>query len=519
MRRALRADPQTDPSSTPVSLPAPVGGWNARDPLAAMPITDAQFMVNWFPDATWVKTRRGSDTYASGLSNQVETVFAYAGGANLRILCAVSNIVVNITTVNASGTVGINRTVATGFLNSRFQYTNIGTPGGSFLVAVNGADARQIYDGTNWYAGSASAGSALTIAPSNIALYNRRLFYTETNTLRFLYHNQVNAIGGTVSPFDLSAQMDRGGFLMGVDTWTRDGGNGMDDLICFISSEGQVAVYAGIDPADANNWERLGIYNIPVPMSYRSTAKIGGELAILTESGIVPLSAVVNGLDQAQSHISAKIDPAIQNAVDQYRANWGWELRYFPASSMLILNIPVASGSAQQQYVMNTNTGAWCSFKGWAANTFAVYNRKLYFGASAKVFQADTGTNDDGVDVQNDIKQAASVFNYPGRLKHFKMFRPQIASDGDLPINMGIDVDFSNAVPSNIPSPTPIPLAEWDVATWDDFFWADDVYSQPRWMAAFGIGTWGQVRMTGAVNTESIQWYGTDIVFEPGEIV
>lgn len=519
MRRALRADPQTDPTSIPVSLPAPVGGWNARDPLAAMPITDAEFMVNWFPEATWVRTRKGSDTYASGMSNQVETVFAYSGGANLRILAAVSNIVLDITTVSASGTVGINRTVGMGFTNNRWQYVNIGTPGGSFLVAVNGADARQIYDGTNWYAGSASAGSALTIPPSNVALYNRRLFYTETGTLRFLYHDQVNAIGGSVHAFDLAAQMDQGGYLMGVDTWTRDGGSGMDDLICFVSSEGQVAVYSGIDPADSTNFAKVGVYNMPVPLSFRSTAKVGGELAIATESGIIPLSAIVNGNAQQSSYISSKINLPITKAVGSYRSNWGWELRYNPANSMLIFNVPVASGSAQQQYVMNTDTGAWCSYKGWAANTFAVYGHNLFFGASGKVIQAETGTNDDGVDVQNDIKQAASVFNYPGRLKHFKMFRPQIASDGDLPINMGIDVDFSNAVPSNIPSPTPIPLAEWDVATWDDFFWADDVYSQPRWMAAFGIGTWGQVRMTGAVNTESIQWYGTDIVFEPGEIV
>jgi len=522
MRLALRKDAQTRPVSTTRSIPAPVGGWNARDGLANMEITDAEFMVNWYPEATAVRTRRGSDYYASSLPNQVETIFSYAGGTRLKILCAASQTIIDITTVGNTGTVAAGRTVASGFANSRWQYINVGTPGGSYLIAVNGSDARQIYDGTNWYAGSASAGAtAFTIPPSNVCLYNRRVFYTEAGTLRFIYHDNVNAIGGSVHAFDLSSQMDRGGYLVGIDTWTRDGGAGMDDLICFISNRGQVAVYSGIDPGSptGSDWVRLGIYNMPAPMSYRSTAKVGSELVVFTEAGLAPMSSVVNGTLQQKSYITQKISKAINDAVRQYRDNWGWEVHYHTPDNMLFLNIPISTNSSQQQFVMNVDTGSWCRYKGWPANTFENHNNALYYGGNSLVIQAETGSNDLGNDVSNDVKQAASTFGLPGRLKHFKMFRPQIASDGDLPLQMGIDVDFSNLVPQNVPSPTPIPLAEWDVATWDDYYWADDVFAQPRWLSAAGIGTWGQVRMTGAVNVETIEWTATDIVFEPGEIV
>ena len=41
------------------SVPAPIGGWNARDSLANMAATDAVQLVNWFPTPTDVTMRKG----------------------------------------------------------------------------------------------------------------------------------------------------------------------------------------------------------------------------------------------------------------------------------------------------------------------------------------------------------------------------------------------------------------------------------------------------------------------------
>jgi hypothetical protein len=50
--------PKQNTAST-TSVPAPIGGWNARDSLAAMSPIDAVQLVNWYPTPTDVTMRRG----------------------------------------------------------------------------------------------------------------------------------------------------------------------------------------------------------------------------------------------------------------------------------------------------------------------------------------------------------------------------------------------------------------------------------------------------------------------------
>lgn len=482
-----------------------------------MPVEDAITMDNWYPEATDVRPRPGSDTYASGIGSQVETIVSYSNGTTLRLFVVAGNVMQNISTVGVSGTVA-NGTVATGtvaFQNSRFQYKQFSTAGGHFAVAVNGADQRQIYNGTVWFQGSVFFSGTIA-AFSNIEVYQRRLFYLEKGTLRFFYHTGTDAIGGTIAAFDLGSELDLGGELTGIATWTRDGGSGMDDAIAFISNKGQVAVYSGIDPGTANSWLRLGIFKIAPPLSVRSTQKYGGELMIGTESGIVPLSGVLSGLQQ-QTPYTDKIKTSINEAVAIYRGRFGWELTYVPYLGWLIMNVPVAEGNFQQQFVMNTQTNAWCRFKNWNANTFCLHNSKLYFGTNGKVIEAATSSNsDDAADINVDIQQAASTFGSPGRVKHFKMFRPLINADGNLTLATDINVDFADTTPVNIPDTTPLVTAVWDVATWDAFDWADGTVPTLFWQSCGGLGTYGALRMQGAVNALQLRWYGTDVVFEPG---
>ena len=517
MRRALRPTPSTLPDSAPTSIPAPVGGWNVRDALAAMPITDAISLDNWYPEATHVRPRQGSDTYASGIGSQVESILSYTDGPNLKLFVAAGNVFQNISTVGVSGTV-TSGTIAAGtaaFQNSRFESKSFGTPGGRFLVAVNGADERQIFNGTTWFQGTTYSSSTID-SFSNVEVFQRRLFYLEKDSLRFIYHTNTESIGGTVAAFDLSPLLSSGGNLIDFGTWTRDGGSGMDDLIAFSSDLGQVAIYQGIDPGDATNWSLLGVFRVAEPISNRSMIKYGAELLIATKAGITPMAAIVSGLVQ-QGVVTDKIQSAIKAAAGIYTANFGWEVFWAAQLDWLIMNVPVAEGKSQQQYVMNTQTGAWCRYIGLNANTWAEHGGLLYFGADGKVIQAGTTSNaDDGNDIDVDARQASSSYGLPGRLKFFRMFRPLINTDGKIEFAADINVDFGDIIPTNVPAATPIVVGEWDVATWDDFFWADEPMPSIFWQSSGAIGTYGGIRMKGAVNTLAIEWFGTDIVFEPG---
>jgi len=46
-------------TASTASIPAPIGGWNARDSLANMSPTDAVQLINWFPTPTDVTMRSG----------------------------------------------------------------------------------------------------------------------------------------------------------------------------------------------------------------------------------------------------------------------------------------------------------------------------------------------------------------------------------------------------------------------------------------------------------------------------
>lgn len=518
MRRALTPTPGTRAASFPISLPAPVGGLNTRDGRATMPITDAELMDNWYPEATDVRVRPGSDTYCSGIGAQVESILSYTNGQTLRLLVAAGGTIQNISTVGISGTIAGSSTVANGFSNDRWQYKNFGTQGGGFLVAVNGVDSRQIYNGTAMFAGTASAGAGTAAIFTNIEIFQRRIFYTQ-NSLEFLYHDQVNAIGGTISGFNLSSLMDMGGVLTAIGCWTRDGGAGMDDLIAFVSSNGQVAVYQGIDPGDATNWSLVGVYNMARPVSKRCCQKYGGELLIWTVEGVIPISAVMSGVVQQAAIVTEKIDTSLAEAWAVYKNNFGWQMKYAQDLGWLLLNVPAATGSFQQQYVMNTKTRAWGRFRDWSANCWEVHDGNLYFGTNGKVIQAATSAqSDDGADIQVDVRQAFSTFGGPG-LKHFKIYRPLINSDGNLGLAFGFNVDFDDRIPTNIPAVTSIAFAEWDVASWDDFFWGGDTVPVGNWQSAGALGTYGSVRIKGAANETAVRWYGTDVVLEPGGMV
>src|SRR6516162_7941264 len=61
--------------STPQEAPAPLAGWNTRDPFEVMEPTDAILLDNWFPDFQGLTSRGGSLTFAGGLDSVAPAFF------------------------------------------------------------------------------------------------------------------------------------------------------------------------------------------------------------------------------------------------------------------------------------------------------------------------------------------------------------------------------------------------------------------------------------------------------------
>lgn len=514
LRQALRQNPARKQVSRSVSVPAPVGGWNTLNALPDMPPEDAVILDNWFPNTNGVSLRNGSSSWATGMSGTAETLMRYGAIGSTQKLFAASGS--RIYDVTSTGVVGA--AVQSGLTNARWQYTQIGTAAGDFLIAVNGADAPRNYNGAAWAVVPAITG----VTPANLIhvnLWKQRLFFVEANTLNAWYL-AVQSIGGAATKLDFSALFQRGGVLQAIGTWTIDGGGGVDDLIVFLSSEGEVAVFQGTDPSNATLWNLVGVYYVGKPIGRRCFVKWAGDLAVITHQGFIPLSQALGSyeINTVKINISNKIYPTMVSSASLYGANFGWQPLIYPLGTMIILNVPVAEDGQSYQYVMNTQTQAWCRFVGWNATCWELYNDQPYFCSGSAVYKAWTGTSDAGINIAADVKQAFSYFGLPGMRKKFNLVRPILSINGTLGPAIAVNIDFEERVPSGTSTFTAVTGAIWDVDHWDSALWAAPTTINKNWLSAEGEGYAAALRMQVTSNMLACQWYSTDWIFEPGNM-
>ena len=491
------------------SLPAPVGGWNARDSLANMAPTDAVQLVNIFPNVSTVDLRKGYTPYATGITGQVETLFAYASGTSNKLFAVAGSKVYDAT---AGGAVGA--AVVSGLSNARWESANITTAGGSFLMAVNGLDPALLYNGSTWTNPSISGVSSSAL--DNITLFKNRLWFHQKNTLKAWYL-PTSSIGGTAQPFDLSSVATLGGKLIALGTWTMDGGYGLDDNLVFVTSKGEVIIYRGTDPASAATWSLIGVWSLGAPIGNRCLVKYGGDLLLLTLNGLFPLSQVLPN-DQVDNAValSDKIQGAMASATATYQSNFGWQVVFSPLNNTVFVNVPLSVGT-QQQYVMNTITRAWCSFTGWAANCWVVYNDNPYFGGNGIVAKAfDSTYADNSTNINGMALQAFNYFGSRGTQKYFTRARPAVFTNSAPAIAIGMNLDFNLADTTTPVSFSPIAYGQWDTGLWDQAIWGSDIGITNNWQGISGVGYCGAVNFKSASQGVKIQWASTDVVYQQG---
>lgn len=521
MRTALRLNTRKPQQQTAnaVSFPAPVGGWNARDALASMKPTDAVALDNFMPQTSYVEIRGGYSSHATGMTGSGKTLAVYnvLSGSN-KMFCTTDSGVYDVSSAGAVGASVASRT------NGKHQQVMFGDGTNNYLILVNGADKPLYYDGSSWVAVDAASSPALTgLTTTNIIgvnVFKGRLFFIQKNSLSFWYLT-AGAAGGALTEFDLSGEAKLGGYLVAMGTWTRDAGDGADDVAAFITSEGEAIVYQGNNPGDAAAWAKIGSYYMGKPLGRRCLRQYGGDLIVLTENGTFPLSSLQTDIaERGKLALSFKIERAFTDAARQYGSNFGWEAITYPAQNALIVNIPVVEGSTHEQYVMNTITKSWCRFTDWDAETFAVFNGELYFATGTSVVKAWTGQIDGSANIEAYGKQAFSYFGSTGRQKRFKMFRPVLAVNGPLSFLTDIDVDFQDNPITGSATYTVTSGAQWDVDDWDEGYWAAGLEVVKQWTSPDewqGYCAAGKVKI--ATNSLMVQWISSDMIYESGGII
>lgn len=494
-------------NSVRANVPAPIGGWNTRDSLPTMDILDAVVLDNFFPQTGSVKSRRGTDDFATGFSGDVETIAQYDSGAS-QVRLAASGSDVYTWTSSKGGTA---TSIGSGFANARWQTGNIT----SNMIWVNGADTPQNFNGTTLVAltivlkdGLGSVIVGTTAADMDgINIFKNRVYLWSSSENRF-FVGDTNAIQGDFTEFPLDAFTTEGGALTAMGTITRDGGAGADDLAAFVMSTGQVLIYNGDDPNTAADWQLEGIYKIPTPISVRSVIKWKGDLKILTKADQISLLEVIGsgGLNVRPSKLSG----AIKEAVQLHGGNYGFEAKVFPSEDMLIFNIPISTNNEYEQYVINTVTGAACRFIGINARTFATIDDELYIGENAKIMRYE-GFDDAGADICVTGQGAFTDFN-DAHNKAFLSIKDVIKSAAGINLAVSRALDFGIAGASS-PQASTSTGTQWDVAQWDSFQWADESRAQFLRFAMTGTGIAISTKREVAITGDQIEWFRTDYSF------
>lgn len=501
--------------SFPVPTVPPVGGWNTRDALAAMPPEDAVVLDNLFPGLGSVKSRAGCEAYATTLGGSVKTLAEFNAGSLRKFIAAANG---NLWNISAAGA-GVS--LASGFGSDIWdaaQFDDAG--GGARMGLVNGTDAPQTYNGA---AVAAMVISGVGLTPANlngIHIFKGRSYFFDDRTQDFWY-SATNALGGVCTKFPLGRVQSTGGNLLAMATWSRDAGDGMDDLAVFVLSSGDVLIYAGDDPGTAASWNLVGVYNIAPPVSKRGIEKIGADLIIATKAGYISLASVFQGgrFNEESSSISSKIRQAVLDAMNSFSSLFGWEIKLYPRGNYALVNVPTST-TAFNQHIINVETKAWCRFTGQAAQCWGLFNDALYYGkADGTVVKADTGTSDLGVAITSSGQTAWNFLGDP-RNKQILALRFGLKREASsLGYTAGIAFDYKQLLTTlnqSVSDSAGATWLSWETNPWDTQPWGSALYLTNQWCSSGGMGYAVSVSLQFSVSTQRVEWLSTSYLVKPG---
>jgi hypothetical protein len=431
-----------------------------------------------------------------------------------------SGTLATLTTASPHGLVSGNYVTISGAVEAAYN--------GSYVITVTGASAFTYTMATTPAANATVVGSysvlGITGVNSNrliqVNLFKNRIYFVEKDSMTCWYLD-VNAISGPASPLYFGGIARDGGFLQAMGTWTLDAGEGADDYAVFITNMGEIIVYNGTDPDTADTWLLKGVWQVGYVFTRRCFFKWAGDLLILTQGGLLPLSGALQSsrLDP-RVFLTDKIFYEISKEADLYANEYGWQIIYFAKVNMLLINIPNPSGT--EQYVMHTISKSWANFTGINANVFEMHNDSLYFGGNGFVGKYWDGYSDDGEPISATCQQAYTYFDMPGQQKRFTMVRPTFLVDSGAPgIYCGVNTDYQtqNNLGEVSFNPNPTIIGVWDAAKWDENNWAGNLVVYRNWQGVTGLGYAAGINLNIVSKGIDVHWVSTDYVMEKGSVL
>ncbi|WP_042779364.1 hypothetical protein [Sinorhizobium fredii] len=488
-------------TSQPVTFPAPKGGLVTAVDMASQQPGSATVLRNFLPTLMGCKIRGGSQK--KGLAadgGDIKSAFKYKYGSTEKLFMATASGIYNMTapaappTTTAADVSGLS-----GGDWCAFQHTNAGT---SWLVCVNGANDRQLYNGTTWSTTAITFTDGTTMPQLNYGwLFKNREFFLKNGTLD-AYYLAVNAVSGAATVFPLGGVMKKGGSLLTGFSWSLESGDGLNDMCVFVSTEGEIAVYAGDDPASASTFALKGVYQIGRPLGKNAWIRAGGDILIATTDGLTPMSQVFQRDRQALSLVSVSrpIEDDWRKAANA--TGTGWTLKQWPEQNLVVVAFPENTVVTDIINILNVLTGRWSKRNHWQALCYETLQGGLFFGSfDGYVWQGDTSGTDNGLTFSATYLSQFSPAGQFGQRATATLAHMYFRAKSSPKVKLFARSDYDKSTPTfNSVTEGDATSSEWDVGLWDVAIW-DGVSEVQRYDFRQNVRAAGDMLAVGCVIT------------------
>lgn len=511
------------------SFPAPTRGWIRNDAIAQPKPGGAEVLDNWVPTSEGARMRKGCIKRAQ-ITGAVTHFAIYDAGTSSKFFATSASAIYDVTSP-ADPDVSPAASVS-GLTSGLWSSVQFATSGGARLVMVNGFDSMRQYTGSVWVTiTDVSTPIAITgIATTQLEAvwkFKSRLFFTQKGSMSAWYL-PVLSFGGTASEFPLGGIFTSGGSLLFGATYSMDAGDGLDDYCLFVTDKGEVAVYQGTDPSSATDFQLVGVYKIGRPLGKNAWFKGGGDVAVVTDDAIIPLSQAIKSDRAALSGIAITypIETAWRALVSSRDAGtFPFTVALWQAQALLVVGVPTYGNFDPVCLVFNTRTGAAARFVGWDTRDVVVFEDKLYFGTGdGEVMQGDVGGSDDGMPYSAIV---IPRFDGLGTPDEKSAIHARIVARGNIAFTPQLfaNADFEVSIPTPLNADPDTDPNLWDTGIWNLSTWGVSTELKARiseWQSVAANGqalTVGLQITSGRVTAPDVELIRLDLQYEEGEVM
>lgn len=344
-------------------------------------------------------------------------------------------------------------------LSIETSYLGAGASGQSYVISPWGEVQGQL--------ATATIPSGLTRpTPQFIENHSNRIWTLDGNSLRY----SVLDTSVTEEHFNDWDTVNNAGEII-IPSGQGDTGTGLYSLnnTLYVFQKRAIWGVYGTSPA---NFELRNITNEVGLINKSTLVEWDNYLIFLSDGGIYLFDG-----SNLKNVSEGKINTLLNSMADKTKPKAIiWDNKY-------LLSYPTTSSNYNNEAIFyDMYSGVFGRFKNLYANDWLVWkggddSGEIYFGSSnqGSIYRWDSGTNDDGYEIESYYFTPSFSFNANMRDKAMKKFYVQQLALG----NWTVDVTQYGNITENITSGTPIDIspgdaAYWDVAQWDVDSWSGE---------------------------------------------